>query len=119
MTVGNNPMKTEVVLQSDGYLRLGFVVKTNEGAETAVAEPMHQEACAVAAGVRRTLAFSANRSSCPPQLPSSNECILETTTTSDSKVSRRISTSGLKSNMIGSRRRGFSRFWLLNSVTGG
>ena len=98
-------------------LGAGFVVKTNEGAEGAVAEPMHQSLRGRGWG---TAAFKPSRPTeavVPPQLPSSNECILETTTRSDSKVSRGISTSGLESNMIGSGKRGFSRFWLLNSVT--
>jgi hypothetical protein len=37
--MGNSPVKTEVVLQSDGFLS-GFVMKMNEGAEVVVAQPM-------------------------------------------------------------------------------
>jgi hypothetical protein len=39
MAMGNSPVKTEVALQSDGFLS-GFVMKMNEGAEVVVAQPM-------------------------------------------------------------------------------
>jgi len=38
--MSNSPVKTEVALQSDGVLEGGFVMKTNEGAEAVVAQPM-------------------------------------------------------------------------------